>query len=461
MAAFKFEAINAGGKVKEGVVDADSIRLARGRLRDMGLMPVKVESLESIHAKAPGKFGFFRRSRFTSLEQSQITRQLSTLINAGLNIEQSLAATAEQTEKQSLKELLLGVRASVMAGNSLSSAMSQYSEIFPDVYCAIVQAGEQSGEIAQVLDRLASYTESRQMLKQKVIAAFIYPALITLTAVLVIGGLLIYVVPQVVSVFEQSKQHLPLLTVSMIFISDILSATWIYMFALFALMLYFFSRSMQNIIFRNKVHQHVLKLPILGSLVISLNTAKFARTLSILVGSGVPIIASLSAAAKSTALLPMREAISTANLYSAVQPGGSLYGLQHSNPVNTLVAYRGDVSKFGTGTTDPMVGLRIGGINVFGGGVALYNASGQKIGAVGVSGDTSCADHYVAWEIRKALLGTGGVSTPIGGVGLDNTDNIIYDITPDPGVSNGVSLGGWGHAGCAKGNPTPDAPAPI
>ncbi len=142
-------------------------------------------------------------------------------------------------------------------------------------------------------------------------------------------------------------------------------------------------------------------------------------------------------------------ALSTANLYSAVQPGGSLYGLQHSNPVNTLVAYRGDGAAFG-GSSDPMVGLRVGGVNVFGGGLALYNATGQAIGAIGVSGDTSCADHNIAWNLRAALAGKGGVVNKVpGGVGTPG-DNIIFDITANPAGGTGVSTSGFGHAGCVN-----------
>lgn len=143
-------------------------------------------------------------------------------------------------------------------------------------------------------------------------------------------------------------------------------------------------------------------------------------------------------------------ALSTANLYSAVQPGGSLYGLQHSNPVNTLVAYRGDVANFGT-SSDPMVGLRVGGVNVFGGGLALYNTDKQVIGAIGLSGDTSCADHEIAWKVRTALVGKGSGSgvvankVPYGVVAISgvNTDNIVYDI------SGGASSSGWGQPQCA------------
>jgi uncharacterized protein GlcG (DUF336 family) len=148
---------------------------------------------------------------------------------------------------------------------------------------------------------------------------------------------------------------------------------------------------------------------------------------------------SLSAGSEGTAI-----ALSTANLYSAVQPGGSLYGLQASNPVDTSVAYEGPSAAWGTGTGDPMVGKRVGGVNVFGGGLAIYDPKGTRIGAIGVSGDTSCTDHAVAWETRHALA----LDYVPGGVSPSGNDNIIYDIKPQSGQMSGISAGGFGHPHC-------------
>jgi general secretion pathway protein F len=322
MAAFRFEAINQQGHTSQGVVDADSIRLARTRLRDMGLIPVKVNALSEQGNSQKNSSPIFNRHKVSSYEQSQVTRQLSTLLNAGLNIEQSLAATAEQIEKTEIREMLLNIRADVMAGNSLSHAMGNYPDVFSEIYCAIVIAGEQSGELSKILDRLASYTESKQQLTQKVVAAFVYPALVTLTAILVVGGLLIYVVPQVVTVFQQSKQSLPFLTIAMIFVSDFLRATWIYLIVAFTTGAYLFNKSLKNNELRSKFHLSLLNIPVLGSLILSVNTARFAKTLSILVGSGVPIISALNASSKATPFLPMREAIQEA--IKSVKDGGAL-----------------------------------------------------------------------------------------------------------------------------------------
>lgn len=322
MAAFRFEAVDGLGKVTRGVVEADTLRLARGRLRDMQLTPLSVDALHDAQVGGATDAGAGLRGSINSYELGLLTRQFSTLLNAGLNIEQSLAAIAEQMEKPIIRETLLGVRAGVVAGSALSVSMAAYPTIFPDIYRALIHAGEESGELAKVLERLATYTESRHAMKQKVIAALIYPALVTLTAILVVGSLLIYVVPQVVGVFQQSKQALPLLTQIMIFISNFLRHTWLYLIALLAGAIWLFKQSLKNEAARYRWHQFLLQIPVLGKLLRSLNTARLASTLAILVGSGVPLMLSLNAAAKIVALLPMQAAIKEA--IHVVHDGGTL-----------------------------------------------------------------------------------------------------------------------------------------
>ncbi|MEI8363366.1 MAG: type II secretion system inner membrane protein GspF [Betaproteobacteria bacterium] len=321
MAAFRFEAVDGFGKTARGIVEADTVRLARSKLRDMQLTPLNVEALQDNQAVAANG-SISLRGLISSYELSLLTRQLSTLLNAGLNIEQSLAAIAEQMEKPLIREVLLGVRAGVVAGSALSLAMAAYPTIFPEIYRALIHAGEESGELSKVLERLATYTESRHAMKQKVIAALIYPALVTLTAILVVGSLLIYVVPQVVGVFQQSKQALPLLTQIMIFISDFLRHTWLYLIALLAGGIWVFKQSLKNEAACYRWHQFLLKIPMLGKLLRSLSTARLASTLAILVGSGVPLILSLNAAAKIVSLLPMQAAIKEA--INVVHDGGAL-----------------------------------------------------------------------------------------------------------------------------------------
>ena len=322
MAVFRFEALDVRGKVTRGVVEADTMRLARGRLRDMQLTPLKLNAVldEKSTDNASRRVSF--KGSVSSYELGLLTRQFSTLLNAGLNIEQSLSAIAEQMEKPFIREILIGVRSGVVSGSALSVSMAAYPQTFPNIYCALIHAGEESGELAKVLERLADYTESRHTLKQKLITAFIYPALVSLTAILVVGTLLIYVVPQVVGVFQQSKQTLPLLTQIMIFISDFLRHTWMYLAGLIVIGAYIFNKSLKIDATRYRWHETLLKIPVLGKLLRSLNTARLASTLSILVGSGVPLINSLHAAARIVNLMPMQAAIQEAT--EAVRDGGTL-----------------------------------------------------------------------------------------------------------------------------------------
>lgn len=311
MPVFKFEALDASGKLSKGTVEGDTVRLARSRLRDMQLAPLKVEALQEA-SELETSLGFFNRRRFSSAELSLVTRQISTLLTAGLTVDQALSAIVEQAENEYTKEVMQDVRAEVMSGSTLSRALAKYPNIFPDIYRAIVYAGEESGELAKVTLRLAEYTESRHVLKQKVVMAFIYPALVTIVALLVIGGLLVYVVPQVVSAFEQSKQTLPFLTRALIALSDLLRVTWPYLLGLLLLAIVLAKRALKNPQVQFKWHAQWLNWPLVGPLVRGLNTARLASTLAILVGSGVPIISALKAAAQIMSNLPMRHAVEEA-----------------------------------------------------------------------------------------------------------------------------------------------------
>lgn len=198
MPAFSYEAINTDGRTTRGVVEADGLRQARARIRELGLVVVKVAAVtqESMHS-GTGQRWRFRRG-ISSSQLSMITRQLATLLDAGLPLEQSLSALIEQSEDESVHQILAGVRSELLAGHTLAQAMGQYTSVFPDIYRALIKAGEASGELSHVMMRLADYTESRQVLRQKVVLAFVYPAIVTVVAIAVVLGLLIYVVPQVV-----------------------------------------------------------------------------------------------------------------------------------------------------------------------------------------------------------------------------------------------------------------------
>lgn len=311
MAVFKFEALDATGKLNKGTIEGDTVRLARSRLRDMQLTPLKVDALEDDSA-AGSTLQLFSKRRFTSSELSLVTRQISTLLTAGLTVDQALSAIVEQSDTDYTKEVMQDVRAEVMSGSTLSRALAKYPKIFPDIYRAIVYAGEESGELAKVTLRLAEYTESRNLLKQKVIMALVYPSIVTIVAISVISGLLIYVVPQVVSAFEQSKQTLPLLTRALIGLSDFLRATWPYLLGLIAIAIFATKKALKNVQIRFQWHEKLLNLPLVGPLVRGLNTARLASTLAMLVGSGVPIINAMKASTQIIGNLPMRQAVEEA-----------------------------------------------------------------------------------------------------------------------------------------------------
>ncbi|MES1981056.1 MAG: type II secretion system inner membrane protein GspF [Pseudomonadota bacterium] len=312
MAAFRYEALDDAGRIKNGVIEADALRQARARLRELGLMVVSVHAVtqETLHTGKGQRWGW--RKGISATQLSMLTRQLATLLDAGLTLEQALSALIEQTEGETVRQILAGVRAELLAGHTLAQAMGHYQRIFPDIYRALVKAGEASGELGRVMLRLADYTESRQALRQKVGLAFVYPAIVSVVALLVVMGLLIYVVPQVVNVFQQSHQALPLLTRLLIGLSSALQATWLYLLGGLVAAGLLGRLLLQREEIRYQWHLRLLGLPVIGRLLRGINAARMASTLAILAGSGVPLLISLQAAAGVVGNLPMRRALEDA-----------------------------------------------------------------------------------------------------------------------------------------------------
>lgn len=313
MAAFRYEALDSEGRTTRGVIEADGLRQARARMRELGLVVIKVSAVTQATLHTGSGQRWRLRRGISSSQLSMITRQLATLLEAGLTLEYSLSALIEQSEEEPVRQILAGVRSELLAGHTLAQAMGQYQSVFPDIYRSLIKAGEASGELGHVMLRLADYTESRQVLRQKVVLAFVYPAIVTAVALLVVLGLLIYVVPQVVSVFQQSHQTLPLLTRLLIGLSAALQVSWLYLLiALFGVG--FFVRTLlRREEIRYQWHLRLLRMPMLGRLVRGINTARMASTLAILAGSGVPLLASLQAAAGVVTNLPMRRALEDAS----------------------------------------------------------------------------------------------------------------------------------------------------
>src|SRR5882672_2953313 len=304
MAAFRFAAADNAGKEQAGVLEADSARAARQVLRARGLVPLTVEPVVS-EAQRTGLTITIGR-RLSQTELAVITRQLASLLGASLPVADALTVMVEQSEKQSVRELMAAIRTDVLGGASLSKALARHPRQFPGIYRALMSAGEESGKLGSVLGSLADYIEERAKLQQKITLAFVYPIIVTVVALLVVIGLLTYVVPQVVQVFAQTKQALPLLTRAMIATSDFVrSYGWVVAAAIIGAA-FLVSRMLRVPAARLRWHTRILTLPVVGILSRSINTARFASTLAILVGSGVPMLRSLQAAGETLTNLAMR-----------------------------------------------------------------------------------------------------------------------------------------------------------
>jgi general secretion pathway protein F len=319
LAAFRYSAVDPDGREQSGVLEADSARAARQLLRSRGLVALSVQTVLSGPARRGGP-GFARRLSQTEL--SVLTRQLSSLLNAALPVADALSVLVEQSERQSHRELMAAIRTDVLSGSSLSAALARHPRQFPDLYRALIAAGEESGQLGSVLSSLADFIEERARLQQKITLAFVYPAIVTAVALLVVIGLLTYVVPQVVQVFTQTRQALPLLTRIMIALSDFVrNEGWIVLVLIIGGIVVV-RRALQVPALRLRWHHTILTLPVLGVLSRSINTARFAGTLSILVGSGVPILRSLQAAAETLGNEALRGRVADASV--RVREGFSL-----------------------------------------------------------------------------------------------------------------------------------------
>lgn len=313
MGAYQYVALDAGGREKKGVLEGDTARHVRQLLRDQQLMPVSVDEIEE-KTEDRGGAGFALRRGLGSLDLALVTRQLATLLHAGLPLEEALHAVSEQTEKARLKSIVLGVRAKVLEGLSLARGLEEFPRAFPTVYRATVDAGEQAGQLDAVLERLADYTESRHSLKQKVSQAMIYPIVLTVLALSIVIGMLVFIVPKVVGVFETTGQQLPVLTRVLIALSEFLQNWWFAVLAAIAVVVFVIHRALKNESIRRRWHATVLRLPVFGRVATGVNTARFTRTLSIATSSGVPVLEALRISASVVANLPMREAIESASV---------------------------------------------------------------------------------------------------------------------------------------------------
>ena len=308
MPAFEYIAIDQRGKEQKGTLEGDTARQIRQQLREKQLTPLSVSEVRD-NRKSSGNGLKTYRHKLRPAELSLITRQLSTLLQAGTPLEEALGTIAKQAHKHSIERVIIGVRSKVMEGYSLADSLAQFPGVFPNMYRATIAAGEHAGHLDKVLERLADYTENHQAMQQKITSALIYPVMLTLIAIGVVAGLLGYVVPQVVQVFDNMGQELPILTRGMITASNIVKTSGPYVVVLGILGIIVFIRLYKRPAFQRKVDAFTLRLPLIGNLIRGKNGAAFSRTLSILAGGGGPILTALKNSSEVVGNLPMREAI--------------------------------------------------------------------------------------------------------------------------------------------------------
>jgi general secretion pathway protein F len=315
MPRFQYEAVNTAGRVLRGLRDADSARALRSALFEEALTPTMIEL-------APEPTQKLSWTKLPAPQISLVTRQLATLVYSGLPLHQALMAVTEQTDDKRAKAIMTALAQQVASGESFSIALARYPRTFSRLYRGLVEAGVESGLLPEVLQRLADYLDARLALRQRVITALIYPALITIISIGLIIIMMTYVVPQVVSVYENTRQTLPALTRGLIATSDFLRATGLYWLVGIVVAFFGASAAYRRDAVKERVHRFLLRIPGLGRLMQCMETARFASTLAILVGSGAPLLRGLETAADVIKLIPIRVAVKNAVVH--VREGVSL-----------------------------------------------------------------------------------------------------------------------------------------
>jgi general secretion pathway protein F len=346
MPAFRYEAVDAGGATRKGVVNADNARSARADLRSQGLTPLEVDAIAA-QVDAAGvarKRGF--GERLSQVELALFTRQLASLLEAGLPLEQAFTALLEQAERAYVRDLVASIRSEVMGGASFSDALSRHPRDFAEIYRALVASGEQIGQLSRVLSRLADYIERSNALVQKVRLAFIYPGIVTVVAFAIVIFLLTYVVPQIVSVFANTKQKLPLLTMMMLAVSNFTRAYGIYVALILIGAFMAWRRALKNPDLKRRFHTWLLTAPVYGKFERSMNTARFASTLAITTGSGVPILRALETSRDTLSNVAMKELVeeASASVREGVGLARALSAQKHFPPMLVHMIRAGEIT---------------------------------------------------------------------------------------------------------------------
>lgn len=328
MGAYSYRALNESGKTVKGILEGDSERQVRSQLRAKKLKPLEVSDAgrAKVRSSSDSRSGFSSllggAPKLKSRDLSLITRQLASLISSGLPLDEALQATAKQAQKSNVKQVMLQIRTKVLEGFSLAQALGEHPGSFDDMYRAMVRAGESSGFLGPVLDRLADYTLNAQQLKSRLKTAMIYPATLLVLSLAVIVGLMAFVVPDLVKLFAHSNRELPLLTRGLIGTSDFIVSYGIWVLAAAVAAAYGIRQLLKNPDRQRRWHQIQLKLPIIGNVVNQSNSARFASTLSLLMSSGVPLLQALRIAGQVMTNRVLQEACE--DIASQVHEGTSL-----------------------------------------------------------------------------------------------------------------------------------------
>jgi len=321
MSAFEFQALDAQGQKSRGVMEGDTARQVRQLLRQQNLTPLSVNEVSNRQRSSSGKHLHVRR--LSAKDLALVTRQLAVLLRSGAPLEEALRNVAQQNHKKTVQRVMGSVRSKVVEGFSLAAAMADYPSVFNELFRSTIAAGEEVGHLEGVLDRLADFAESRQAMAQRLTTALVYPVLLTLVAILVLAGLLGYVVPQVIQVFDNMGQELPGLTQGLLLVSELVQNYGLWAMLGLTALVFVWRYLMRGRAFRFRIHRMLLAMPILGNLIKGINSARFSRTLSILAGSGVPILRALEISARVIPSLPMRDAVEEAALM--VREGGLIH----------------------------------------------------------------------------------------------------------------------------------------
>lgn len=334
MAVFAYAALDSSGKEQKGIVEADSSRQVRQTLRDKGLTPLQVSSAASSGAAKQATdnalfTGFSRSPGLKVGELASITRQLATLIQSAMPLEEALTAIAEQTEINRVKSVVISVRSKVMEGHPLASGMGEFPAAFPSLYRATVAAGEHAGHLGLVLDRLADYTEGAYSSRQKAKLALLYPVILFIMSITIVSGLMAFVVPDVVEVFIGQGQELPTLTRGLIALSDFIVDYGLWLITALIIAAIIFSSALKNKDLKLRWHKIILSLPLIGRFSRGSNTARYASTLSILSRSGVPLVDAMKIAGEVIENSFLQQVAQVAT--QQVREGGSLHAaLKHN-----------------------------------------------------------------------------------------------------------------------------------